>query len=436
MATGRNPYGRRPGGGISLPDYYRPMPTIRNRNVYFPGTEILPEGEMRIIVLGSTPWPPTRSQAGTCILVECGNGQPQPRRFFFDMGNGSVKNALAMQVPPMLINDIFISHLHGDHYADIPYMYPFTAWAGRWQPLRLYGPSGSTPELGIKHMAKHMREMLRWHEENFLHATISAGYEMDVTEFDWKDENGICYDKEGIKVRHWPRSHVKDGASAYRLDWEEAGLSVVWTGDGRPDEKTEKYAAGCDVFITEGQIDTPALMSLKFGVPEELAKYTIDSWHTMYYAAGYLMNKVQPRLGMIVHYEDAGSALEAESIAEVRSSYDGLFMFGGPDIQVVNITQDRIWSREAAIPDGAAIAPLDPRWLLKRPFPKELELPRPELPREQQQQQELRDMEIDPHLYYPADVDRDPVQTWPEEGFKVDPREMLRSRGIDPDAED
>ena len=65
-------------------------------------------------------------------------------------------------------------------------MYPFTAWAGRWQPLRLYGPSGATPELGIKHMAKHMREMLRWHEENFLHVTVSDGYEMDVTEFDWQ----------------------------------------------------------------------------------------------------------------------------------------------------------------------------------------------------------------------------------------------------------
>jgi ribonuclease Z len=189
------------------------------------------------------------------------------------------------------------------------------------------------------------------------------------------------------------------------------------------------------VFITEGQIDTPALMSLKFGIPEELAKYTIDSWHTMYYAAGYLMSKVQPRLGMIVHYEDGGAPLEAESVAEVRANYDGLFMFGGPDIQVVNVTKDRIWSREAAIPDGAAIAPLDPRWLLKRPFPKELELPRPELPREQQQQQFLRDMEIDPHRYYPADVDRDPVQSWPEEGFKVDPREMLRARGIDPDAD-
>ncbi len=154
MTNSKNPYGRRPGGGISLPDYYRPMPSINNRNVYFPGTEILPKNEMRIVVLGSTPWPPTRMQAGTCIMVELGTGEPQPRRVFFDLGNGSVKNALAMQVPPALINDIFISHLHSDHYADLPYMYPFTAWAGRWKPLRLYGPSGATPELGIKHMAK------------------------------------------------------------------------------------------------------------------------------------------------------------------------------------------------------------------------------------------------------------------------------------------
>ena len=149
MTNSKNPYGRRPGGGISLPDHYRPMPSINNRNVYFPGTEILPKNEMRIVVLGSTPRPPTRMQAGTCIMVELGTGEPWPRRVFFDLGNGSVKNELAMQVPPALINDIFISHLHSDHYADLPYMYPFTAWAGRWKPLRLYGPSGATPELGI-----------------------------------------------------------------------------------------------------------------------------------------------------------------------------------------------------------------------------------------------------------------------------------------------
>ncbi len=82
-------------------------------------------------------------------------------------------------------------------------------------------------------MIKHMREMGRWHEENFHSCPVGDGMEIEVTEFDWKEQNGICYDKDGVKVRHWPRSHVKDGASAYRLDWEDAGLSFVWTGDGR-----------------------------------------------------------------------------------------------------------------------------------------------------------------------------------------------------------
>ena len=432
MTLPKNPYGPRPGGGISLPDYYRPPLSINSRNVYFPGTELLPKNEMRIAFLGSTPWPPTRSQAGTSIMVELGTGEPQPRRFFFDLGNGSVKNALAMQVHPSLINDIFISHLHGDHYADLPYMYPFTAWSGRWQPLRVYGLSGRTPELGMKHMVTHMREMCRWHEENFDHSPIGDGYEIDVTEFDWKDENGVCYDNDGGGVRHWPRSHVKDDASAFRLDWEDAGLSFVWTGDGRPDEKTAQYGKGADVFVSEGQLDTPSLTALKFGMPVELARFTMDSSHTLYYAAGYLFKQVQPRLAAICHYEAGGAALDAESIAEVRAHWDGLFMFGGPDVQVVNVTKDAIWAREAVLPDGAAVVSLDPCWLAPKGvrLPDKIELPRPRIPREEQQEQFLRDMEIDPHLYYPPDADREPSQKWPDEGFALDPRQMLRARGI------
>jgi ribonuclease Z len=372
------------------------------------------------------------------MLVELGGDGPQPRRFFFDLGNGSVKNAVALQVPPALINDIFISHLHSDHYADLPYSYPFTAWSGRWQPLRLYGPSGRTPELGIKYMAKHMREMNRWHEENFDHTPMGDGYEMDVTEFDWKDENGVCYDKDGVVVRHWPRSHVKDGASAYRLDWEEYDLSFVWTGDGRPDEKTAKYAAGADVFVSEGQLDTPSLQALKFGMPEEIVEYTIDSWHTMYYAAGYLFEQVQPRIGVINHYEAGGGATDAEAIAEIRSHWKGLFMWGGPDVQILNVTKDAIWAREAALPDGAAVASMDPRMMLPpgATLPDKMEIPRPKMPREEQQEQFLRDMEIDPHRYYPDDAYRDPIQTWPEEGFFLEPKKMLKARGIDVDEDE
>lgn len=438
MTPPSNPYGPRPGGGISLPDYYRPPLSINNRNVYFPGTEVLPKNEMRVSFLGSTPWPPTRSQSGTSIMVELGNGRPQPRRFFFDLGNGSVKNALAMQVPPALFNDIFITHLHADHYADLPYMHPFTAWASRYQPLRVYGPSGRTRELGTKHMLKHMREMLRWHEENFDAFPIGDGYEIEVTEFDWQDKNGICYELDGVVVRHWPRSHGKDGASAYRLDWEDAGLSFVWTGDGRPDELSAKYGKGADVFVSEGQIDTPLLQSLTLGLAEDFVRYTMDGWHTLYYAAGYLFKQVNPRLAAVCHYTEGSAGVQAESIAEIRAHWDGLFMFGGPDVQVVNVTNDAIWTREASLPDGAAVASMDPRWLLPEgtELPDKIALPEPKMLREAQQEQALRDMEIDPQKYYPPDADREQTRAWPEEGMTLEPRKMLKARGIELDDED
>ena len=427
-----NPYGPRPGGGISLPEYYKPWPAIKNRNMYLPGTEILPKNEMRVTFLGSSPWPPNPLQKGTSMLVELGNGGPQPRRFFFDLGNGSVGHAIALQVPAPFINDIFISHLHTDHFADLPYMYPFRAFSGGFTPLRVYGPSGRTPELGTKHMIKHMREMGRWHEENFHSCPVGDGMEIEVTEFDWKEQNGICYDKDGVKVRHWPRSHVKDGASAYRLDWEDAGLSFVWTGDGRPDELSAKYGKGADVFVTEGTIDTPALSALKVGSPAELWEYTIDIYHTMYYAAGYLFKLAQPRMGAICHFEWSGDQLAAESVAQIRSNWDGLFMFG-LDLKVINVTKDAIWAREAVIADGAAPASMDPRWFVEpgSKLPDTIEFPTPTMPREVQQEQFLRDLEIDPKLYYPPHAYRKPTQKWP--GITLNPREMLKARGIEID---
>ena len=131
------------------------------------------------------------------------------------------------------INDIFLTHLHVDHYHDLSYL-AFSAWAGRWkQPLRVNGPSGRTPGLGTKAHGRRHEADAQLAPRSFDIFPIGDGYEIEVNEFDWKDENGICYDKNGVTIRHWRRSHAKDGASAYRLDWN--GLSFVWTGDGRPE---------------------------------------------------------------------------------------------------------------------------------------------------------------------------------------------------------
>ena len=422
-----NPYGGGPSKGLQFPPYYQPTASVRSRMNYFPGSEQIGKDEMRISFVGSCPFPPRRDQAGTCIMVELGNGD----RFFFDFGPGCVKNILAMGVPVPAINDIFITHLHVDHYHDLSYLLPFSAWSGRWKmPLRVTGPSGRTPELGTKGMVAGMKQMLKWHLEAFDACPIGEGYEVEVNEFDWKDENGICYDKNGVTVRHWRRSHVKDGASAYRLDWN--GLSFVWTGDGRPDDLTAKYAKNVDVFVTELQPDLALINQLKYGLPQFLFNYTVDIHHTVAYATGYLINQVNPRVGMATHLCFDDDTLN-EQTADIRAHWQGLFLYGAPDVVTVNVTKDAIWQRDAVLP-GFAGQPLpNPTLLFGDPLPLNTGqgvVPQPRLPREQQQEQLTRDLEIDPHKYYPPNVYREPLTKLPNPQL-VDLIEMAKVMGID-----
>ena len=130
MTMPKNPYGGKPGGGITLPPYYRPTPSMKSRNNFFPLSEELGPDEMRITFVGSTPFPPRLNQAGTSIMVELGNGD----KFFFDFGPGCMRNIIGLQHHVATINDIFITHLHVDHYHDLSYLLPFRAWAPGWVP--------------------------------------------------------------------------------------------------------------------------------------------------------------------------------------------------------------------------------------------------------------------------------------------------------------
>lgn len=420
----QNPYGGVPSGGITYPNYYRPTGYFKSNNNYFPGTETLGEDEMRISFLGSTPIPVTRTQAGTCIMVELGNG----KRFFFDFGSGCMRNIFTMQVPVQTVNDIFFTHLHVDHYADLPYLYAFAPWMARWKPLRVHGPSGRTERDGIKHMIHHMKEMAHWHTDSFNSFPIGDGYEVEVNEFDFRDDNGICYNQDGVTVRHWRRSHTKDGASAYRLDWN--GLSFVWTGDGKPDELTAKLAKGVDVFVTELQPDLGNLTTLKFGMPALMTNVTIDQAHTPHYGIGYLMNQVQPRLGMATHM--TFDELEIpEILAGLRLHYKGLFQFGAPDVVVVNVTKDAIWTRKAVLADSAMPKQPNPAEAIAlfnlSPTQTDVVFPNPRHTVEDVQEKFVRDQEYDPKKYFPSDVYRESQKNFPA-NYKIDIKAMAQQK--------
>jgi hypothetical protein len=266
-------------------------------------------------------------------------------------------------------------------------------------------------------MVEGMKMMLGWHRDAFSVFPVGKGWDIVVNEFDFRDNGGTIYDKNGVKVIHWQRSHAKDGASGYRLDWN--GMCFVWTGDGRPSHLDIKYAKGCDLYVTELQPELMEINSGVQGVPPFLARYTVDTHHTPAYASGYLANQIKPRMFMTTHM-NFDPFLNEETVAEVREHWKGPYHFGAPDGIVVNMTKDMVWVREGILPDypNSRAPQFD--------FTNgQLVVPHPTTSREEIQEPFVREQQIDPEKYYPAGYMPHLLETWPVEGDLVVPMEAM-----------
>ena len=391
----------------------RPSPWMKSAANWFPRSEDVQPNEMRIIFMGSAPFM-RPGQMNTAILVELGNGDI----FMFDIGEGSPANIIASGYALNEISDVFITHLHVDHFGGLPYLWMFGTWAGGWhENLTVHGPSGRTPEYGTETMVEGMKMMTGWHRDAFSVFPVGRGWDIEVNQFDFRDNGGVVYEENGVKVTHWQRSHAKDGASGYRLDWN--GLCFVWTGDGRPNMNDIPFVKDCDVFVTEQQAELVEISSGVQGVPPFLARYTIDTHHTPAYAAGYVANLVQPRLFMTTHMP-FDPYLNEESTVEVREHWKGPFHFGAPDGIVVNVTKEQIWVREGILPDfpNARAPQFD--------FSNgQLIVPHPPTSRQEIQEPFIRESEIDPKKYYPEGYHPELLTDWPVDGDLVVPLEQL-----------
>ena len=129
---------------------------------YVPGDETLADNEMRITIMGSgIPAPIRPAQATSCVLVQLGNGDA----FIFDIGSDNVGKLYSMGLHPSELDKVFITHLHLDHVGGIFPLFDAMGWA-RNTPLRVWGPSGHTPELGTKAFTQNVRRAAEWHTQS------------------------------------------------------------------------------------------------------------------------------------------------------------------------------------------------------------------------------------------------------------------------------
>src|SRR6185437_20145 len=88
----------------------------RMRSYYLAGSEQLAPDEMRVIALGTGMPQIQKAQASACFYIELGNGDS----FLFDLGTGCTANMSLLEQPWDKFTKVFITHLHADHFGDMP----------------------------------------------------------------------------------------------------------------------------------------------------------------------------------------------------------------------------------------------------------------------------------------------------------------------------
>jgi ribonuclease Z len=289
-----------------------PVEPRADHSGYFPNTEHLGPDEMRVIILGSGMPNARKSQASASILVELGNGD----KFLFDCGSESVANLGSLEIPYDWLDKVFISHLHQDHFAEIP----------------------------------------------------AGGGELEVHEFDYRGENEIVYNENDVIVRSFPAVHAIDGSVSYSLEWN--GLKFIFGGDTYPNKWFVEYSKGADIAIHECFPTMDQLVDQYKFAPPTAINVAIHV-HTAPSAFGAVMDLVKPRMAIAYHfYNDFDTRYDVYE--QIRTTYDGPLTLA-TDLLVFNITKDKIRVREAIVnhntwpaPPASAAEPPDHTLLVAR----------------------------------------------------------------------
>ena len=198
-----------------------------------------------------------------------------------------------------------------------------------------------------------MQEMLTWDLAGRAGNVDFRGYKMDVTEFDFRGENQVVYEDNGVTIRSFPAIHSIDGSVSYSLEWNN--LKFVFSSDTYPNKWFIEYAKDADLLIHECFIAVPELVSKMKFTPES-ALLVGTQVHTAPEAFGKVMSEVKPRMAVAYHFfKDFDTT--AGVYERIRKTYDGPLSLA-EDYMVWNVTKDDITVRLAEVDHHTWAPPL------------------------------------------------------------------------------
>ena len=226
---------------------------------------------MRIVFLGTAGSWPTKERSASAIALDT-----EKELVLLDCGEGTQRQFFHSTVSFMRVRRIFITHFHGDHFLGLPGLIQSMCLNNRTEPLDLYGPPDSQ-EMFERVLAMGyftLRFPVHLHSLRPDEVVELPGYSVRTAHAD-HTVPALAY-----RVEEGPKRGRFDAAKAHalgirgrdfaRLEAGEtvdvegrsvrpdevigpprAGLSVVYSGDGRPSPEVKLLAYRASALIHE-----------------------------------------------------------------------------------------------------------------------------------------------------------------------------------------
>ncbi|HXV73210.1 MAG TPA: MBL fold metallo-hydrolase [Sphingomonadales bacterium] len=273
------------------------------------------EAEVKIVLLGTGNPNPTPDRAGPSLAVIAGG-----KAYLFDFGTGVVRAAQKAfeageeTLEPKRLDIAFLTHLHSDHTLGLADLV-ITPWVlERAEPLRVYGPSG-TSALVEGTLAAYWDDIrLRVKGRQPSNETGWRAVAREIAA-------GPVYEDGNIAVEAFLVCHG-DIAPAFGFRVKAAGKIIVISGDTASCPQALEHFKGADALVHE-VYSTAGFATL----PPAWQAYHA-SHHTSSAELASLAAEVRPKLLILTHHLQWGGLPLEIILDEVKSGYGGAVVFG------------------------------------------------------------------------------------------------------------
>jgi len=209
-----------------------------------------PPGGFRAILLGTQGGPnftPSRAETASVVALD-------DRLYMVDCGYGALGGLIRAGLNYRSVGDVFLTHLHDDHTADLAALIMHQWTGGRIAPTVVHGPAGTRRLIAGAIQYNQVNEEIRLIDEarSARVAQLFSAHEIPATAKPTKAFEDGELRVTAVENTHYPpesKRRTKQRSLALRFD--ARGHSIVFSGDTAYSSNLVALARGADVLICE-----------------------------------------------------------------------------------------------------------------------------------------------------------------------------------------